>query len=739
MAKATKPDAGSSNTDGAVSFLEQCHPGGPWHLVGITEGKPNTSHSFTERDPMRRWIDDCQGNWNVYFHVARLHGRPRKGKASKTEVAQTTYLHVDVDNARPETLARLRAWCPKFTAIVMSGGGYHAYYKLSEPCDDFDLVETCNKAMAKAFEGDASAHNIDRIMRVPGTINLPNASKRAKGRSDTLAELVEADWLHSYDIDLLEALFTSEHLATVMSGTQTHDAVLKLIGELVNVTDDDALIEQIINAALPDDYKGNSCKEAPGMIRDARRKLDSGAWQASSNHGVPPFSEEALALEFTEAHGRVLRFVAKWGRWMVWTGTAWQEDDRRTVFTRARTICRDAAQRANKKLRRTLASAKTRAAVVSLAADDARTIAVIDQWDADPWLLNTPGGTIELKTGELREHRADDYLTKLSAVAPDPNQPTPLWTAFLQRVTGDNTELQAYLQRVAGYLMTGVTYEHALFFLHGDGGNGKSVFVSTLTGIVGDYHRPVPMDALMTTRNEKHPTELAGLLSTRVASAIETQQGRNWDEPKVHMLTGGDKITARLMRQDFFDFVPQFKLLIAGNHKPGLRSVNEAIRRRLHLIPFTVTISTEERDKQLADKLKEEWSGILVWMIEGCRQWQREGLAPPAVVTDATQGYLEAQDMLSEFLDWHCICEPKGRAVSSKLYSRWKTWMEERGEKPGRQRAFLDALEQKGFKRERTEKQRIVHGLTLRYQRGDEPHEPEEPPEDAPDEPSPPF
>jgi putative DNA primase/helicase len=168
-----------------------------------------------------------------------------------------------------------------------------------------------------------------------------------------------------------------------------------------------------------------------------------------------------------------------------------------------------------------------------------------------------------------------------------------------------------------------------------------------VTGIVGDYHRPVPMDALMTTYNDKHPTELAGLLNTRIASAIETQQGRNWDEPKVHMLTGGDKITARLMRQDFFDFVPQFKLLIAGNHKPGLRSVNEAIRRRLHLVPFTITIPSEERDQQLTDKLKAEWPGILAWMVAGCLEWQRDGLAPPAVVTDATKDYLEAQDAVA--------------------------------------------------------------------------------------------
>jgi len=303
----TKVKSLTPNTDAAVEFLIQFHPG-PYHLVATTEDKPLIGQTFDKREPMWRWINDCQGKWNVYFHVARLKGRPKRGKATKKEVAITAYLHLDVDNAKAETLARLRAWRPKFTAIVMSGGGYHAYYRLSEPTDDFKSVETCNKALTKIFDGDKNAHNVDRILRLPGTINLPNATKRAKGRNDMLAQLIEADWSRSYDLALLEML-TSKNLAAVMSGSETHYPALQLVGQLIHVTDDDGLIEQIVSGLLPPDYKGDTKSELSGFIRSARDKIASGEWR-------PEKSEEDLLARMNSEYcviqdggkTRVLRF-----------------------------------------------------------------------------------------------------------------------------------------------------------------------------------------------------------------------------------------------------------------------------------------------------------------------------------------------------------------------------------------------------------------------------------------------
>jgi putative DNA primase/helicase len=203
---------------------------------------------------------------------------------------------------------------------------------------------------------------------------------------------------------------------------------------------------------------------------------------------------------------------------------------------------------------------------------------------------------------------------------------------------------------MAGYALTGVTREHALFFLYGTGANGKTTFLNTIISAAGDYHRNAPIEAFTDSNTDRHPTELAGLMGARLVTAVETEEGRRWAESKIKALTGGDKISARFMRQDFFAYTPQLKLIIAGNHRPGLRSVDEAIRRRFHLIPFSVTIPPEERDAELPTKLQAELPGVLAWMIEGCLEWQRIGLAPPASVAKATEEYLGAEGTLTAWI-----------------------------------------------------------------------------------------
>src|SRR4030095_9190084 len=193
----------------------------------------------------------------------------------------------------------------------------------------------------------------------------------------------------------------------------------------------------------------------------------------------------------------------------------------------------------------------------------------------------------------------------------------------------------------------GITREHAWFFLYGTGANGKSVFVNTIAALMGDYAKTAPIETFTETNSEHHPTDLAGLQGARLVSAVETEEDRRWAENKIKRLTGGDPISARFMRQDFFEYVPQFKLVVAGNHKPGLRSVDEATRRLLNLLPFTVTIPEAERDRELHEKLRTEWPGILGWAIEGCLNWQREGLNPPAIVSEATDDYLATEDLLA--------------------------------------------------------------------------------------------
>jgi putative DNA primase/helicase len=344
-----------------------------------------------------------------------------------------------------------------------------------------------------------------------------------------------------------------------------------------------------------------------------------------------------------------------------------------------------------------LASAKTVAAVERLAKADQRLAAAIDQWDADPWLLNTPAGAIDLRTGKHRRNRPEDHCTKITVVAPDGD--CPIWRAFLDRVTGNDKELQLFLQRMAGYALSGDISEHALFFAYGTGGNGKGVFINTLTAIMGDYAKVAVMDAFTASQNDRHKTELAMLRGARLVTAQETEQGRKWAESRIKALTGGDPITANFMRQDHFTFLPQFKLLIAGNHKPGLRNVDDAMRRRMNLLPFTQTIGPGERDPQLPEKLKAEWPGILLWMIDGCAEWHEKGLAPPKSVKDATAKYLADEDSLAQWLAECCKLDSTNtlKTGTSVLFSSWKEWAEQAGEQTGTKKTFSQSLQALGF------------------------------------------
>jgi putative DNA primase/helicase len=303
--------------------------------------------------------------------------------------------------------------------------------------------------------------------------------------------------------------------------------------------------------------------------------------------------------------------------------------------------------------------------------------------------------TIDLRTGATRAPHYEDYCTKSAAVSPGGE--CPRWRQFLEEITGRDNELQAYLQRVAGYCLTGVTTEHALFFCYGTGANGKSVFINTLADVWGDYAVSAPMETFVASKTDHHPTDLAMLRGARLVVAHEIEAGRRWAEPKIKTLTGGDRISARFMRQDFFEFTPQFKLLIAGNHKPGLRGVDEAMRRRLHLIPFSVTIPEAERDPRLSEKLQGEWGGILQWAIDGCLEWRRVGLAPPAAVLDATARYLASQDGIANWLDDCCNQGHDETSKRSDLWARWKTWTEANGAFAGKAEDFYAALEGHGF------------------------------------------
>ncbi len=407
-------------------------------------------------------------------------------------------------------------------------------------------------------------------------------------------------------------------------------------------------------------------------------------------------TEDALALAFTRRYHQDWRYVSGWGKWLVWDGQRWRTEDTLASTDLIRHVCRHASLKAsNPKAATKLAGSSTISGVERLARSDRRHAATTDEWDADIWLLNATGGVVDLRTGRIRPHDRHDRMTKIATATP--RGPCSQWLSFLNDVTDGDKDLQGYLQRMVGYCLTGSTSAHALFFLYGTGANGKSVFVNTLTSILGDYSSTAPMDTFVETRGDRHPTDLAGLRGARFVTAIETEQGRRWNESKVKAITGGDKVSARFMRQDFFEYTPQFKPIIVGNHKPAIRNIDEAMKRRFHLIPFTVTIPPERRDGKLTGKLLAERDGILAWAIEGCLAWQRAGLHPPECVVSATNEYFEAEDALGQWIEERAQIHPEAKQATADLFADWREWAERAGEYTGSIKRFAELLITRGF------------------------------------------
>lgn len=404
-------------------------------------------------------------------------------------------------------------------------------------------------------------------------------------------------------------------------------------------------------------------------------------------------SEDGIALAFAVRYSNIARYCHSTGSWFVWTGTHWRRDESLLAFSWARDLCRET----NSAGLATLKKTATAAAVERAARADRRLAVTAEIWDSDPMLLGTPGGVIDLRTGELRAALAGDHITKQTAITPGNSAEPERWLRFLEEATRGDQGLIRFLQQIAGYSLTGDVREHALVFVYGSGGNGKGVFVHTLKAILGGYATVAPMETFIEARGERHPTELAMLRGARLVVAEESEAGRNWNSARVKTLTGGDPVTARFMRQDFFTMVPTWKLLLVGNHQPLLRNVDDALARRFNIVPFTFKPAAP--DLQLEMKLREEWPDILRWAIEGCLDWQRNGLIRPEVVKRATAAYFEGQDVTGTWLDECCEVSPGHADSIKRLFTSFSAFADGAGVHPGKAATLSDELARRGFQR----------------------------------------
>jgi putative DNA primase/helicase len=427
---------------------------------------------------------------------------------------------------------------------------------------------------------------------------------------------------------------------------------------------------------------------------------------------------------FVARYGEGVRYCHPWGKWLLYDGTRWRVDDagraHRLAKETVRLIYREASEEEDEDRRKALAkharaseSERRIRAILELAKSE---VAVSpDELDADPWLLNVLNGTIDLRTGKLREHRKEDLITKLAPVEYHPDATAPAWEAFLERVL-PSADLRGFVQRAAGYSATGDTSEQCMFIHHGPGANGKSTFQETLSTALGDYAMRTPTETLLVKRSGAVPNDVARLKGARFVTASETEEGRRLAEGLVKDLTGQDTISARFMRAEWFDFKPTHALHLSTNHKPEIRGTDAAIWRRIRLVPWGVTIPSPEQDRKLAEKLRDELPAVLAWIVRGCLAWQREGLQAPEEVRQATKAYRAEMDVLAAFLADCCVRNEDEEAFAGELWGAWKRWCEETGEQAGSQKRFGGRLAERGFLNHRDSRtgRKVWSGLSLR-------------------------
>jgi putative DNA primase/helicase len=489
------------------------------------------------------------------------------------------------------------------------------------------------------------------------------------------------------------------------------------------------------------DQVENNAKVPWGFIGDRDDGRRKGQRHDGGNHagnGTPPKAAPAHARQAAEGehltdlgnarrvvkdHGADLHYCHPWKSWLTWDGRRWAVDQTAEAARRVKEAqaaffrqvaadldaLGDVGGDEGRKHKLAELTALLRHALKW--EDERRLVACLNQMksepdvpilpaqlDADPYLFNVLNGTIDLRTGQLREHRREDYLSKLAPVEYDPQARCPLWGKSLSRWTDSNDDLIEYLRRVVGYSLTANVSEQCMWFHHGTGANGKSTFLQTLLAMLGDFGMQAVSELLMQRKGESHPTERADLFGKRFVATIETDEGRRIAEALMKQLTGGDRVRARWVFRDFFEFDQTWKIHLAANHKPAVRGTDHAVWRRIKLIPWTVTIADAEKDKHLLDKLKGELPGILRWAVEGCLAWQRYGLGEPEEVTRATDAYRVEQDLLAAFLQECCVVHREARVKSSALLAAFQTWTNDRAVTAV---AFARCLEAKGYRKER--------------------------------------
>ena len=440
--------------------------------------------------------------------------------------------------------------------------------------------------------------------------------------------------------------------------------------------------------------------------------------------GLLQFTDTTNAYRLLTEYGKDIRYNALWKKWLVWNGKRWETDNGYLIHDKGlqmvRGIYSELLKTADYRDRIDIEkhavqseSARRRKAFIEVASWIPELNVDTDGLDTDPWLFNVKNGTVDLRTGEFREHRHGDMITRIANVEYDPNAVCPAWKLFVMEIMNYKTELIHFIRNAAGWAVTGDTSEQTMFILFGTGANGKSTFLNTIMNLLGDYAVATPTETFMKKSGDQITNDIARLRGTRFVTTTETEHGRRLSEPLIKQITGNDRMTARFLYGEFFNFVPTFKIFMATNHKPVIKGTDHGIWRRIKLIPFTTRIEEEKQDKHLEQKLTAEGPGILNWLIEGAKRWCKEGLKTPDIIINATDEYRSEMDIMGIFIRERCNREAGVSVKARELYKCYQDWCMENNERTGSERFFGLRLKELGVEQKRYKDGRYWLGIEL--------------------------
>jgi putative DNA primase/helicase len=754
----------------AIRFLRIIAPEGDVTFQTFGDDKKGKDRTLCKilHGPIEEKYDELvrlnQAGAGVFFMVSRGNGQGRKSE----NVTGIRAIFVDLDENGAEKLKKIKDLpsCRPRLAVESSAGKYHAYWLIAGdlPLECFTPLQ---RHFIAKFGGDPAVLDLPRVLRLPGfyhrkstpflsriVYDNPEAKPLPAAR---LAEKVRA--LSACKVTALEKC--SHPLNTEFQVEANSKGLPLWVPDALHHIDAQPYKNWLeVGMALHHESRGSeyglktfiewsstasnfdeiACRTKWESFEDSKEtKVTAGTifhlakqagWEGSQDvSGKENLTDAGNGARLIRYFGQDLKYVPEKGWWIIYENGCWRwdNDGRMERYARLATklMIEEAKLLDDEQRQRLLKHAIATEshfrfnAMIAMAKTEQAAILHQSELDKDPDLLSITTGVLDLKTGKLRPGNREDYITKISnVVLANSHETCPVWLSFLYKITAGDQDLIGYLQRALGYSLTGHTREQCLFFLHGNGSNGKSTFLGVLQSLLGDYCKNVDPDTLMTKYNSGGATpDLARLVGARTAITIETEEGKRLAENRIKQMTGCDTMVVRHLYQEPFELIPQFKIWIAGNHKPVIKGTDHAIWRRIHLLPFNVTIPKNEQDHRLEEKLKAELPGILLWAVEGTKQWRKNGLNPPKKVLAAVADYKNEMDTIGHWLTDCCEFGSEYKTQSSILYQSYSSWCRNNGHHFLSQTRFGTSLKERGF--EKTKSGNISwSGICIRFQRG---------------------